>query len=109
MLVVMSGEEEMTSQRRGGAGGSQTDLRRESMAERDTGNEARLPPSKLRDGSTMSGAGKTIRGAETTKSLILESLKKRVTTQMLLLLIKRNPTLDCQAHSQKIQTHSEEW
>lgn len=107
--MVMSGEEEMTSQRRGGAGGSQTDLRRESAVERDTGNEARLPPSKLRDGSTMSAAGKTIRGATKTKSKISESPKERVTTQMLLPLIKRSPTLNCPAHSQKIQTHSGEW
>lgn len=107
--MVMSGEEETISQRRGGAGGSQTDLKKESTVERDTGNEARLPPSKLRDGSTMSGAGKTIRGAEKTKSMILESLKEGVRTQTILLPIKRSPTSNCQAHSQKIQTHSAEW
>lgn len=106
--MVTSGEEETTGQRKGGAGGNQTDLRRQSVVERDTGNEALLHPNKLRDVSTMSGAEKTVRGVKKTKSKILDRPKKGV-TQTSLQLRKRSPTLDCRAHSQKIRTHSAEW
>lgn len=75
-LVVTSGGEEMTSQRRDGADGSQTDRGRETAAETDTESAARSPPSKPRGSSTMSGAGKTVSGAKKTKSRILEGLRE---------------------------------
>lgn len=97
-VVVMSGGEETSSQRRDGAGGNQTDRGRETGAETDTENGVHLPPNKQRDSSTMSGAGKTASGVKKTKNMILESLKEGAMTQMLLLLIKRSPTLNCQGH-----------
>lgn len=104
----MSGGEEMTSQRRGGAGGKQTDhetetgTETETEVETDNENETHYPPSKLRDSSMMSGAGKTVRGVKKTKKRILNP-------QMPLPLRKRNPALNCQGHLQKIQTHSGAW
>lgn len=89
VLVVMSGGEETSSQRRGGAGGNQTDHGKETAVETDTENEMRLPPSKLRGSSMMSGAGKTVSGVKKTRNRILKA-------QVTPLLIKRNPTLDCQ-------------
>lgn len=91
--VGTSGGEEMTSQRRGGAGGSQTDPQtdpgRESVVEEtDTGNGRRSPPSKLRGSSTTSGAGKTASSAKRTRS-------RRLEIQMSLLPRRRNPTLNC--------------
>lgn len=96
--MVMSGGEEMNSQRRGGAGGNQTGRGRGTEAKTGTENEARLPPNKLRDSSTMSGAGKTVSGVKKTKSGILNHLKETVKTPMPLLLIKRSPTLNSQGH-----------
>lgn len=108
-LAVMSGGGETTSQRRGGAGGKQTDHGRETVAETDTENERRSPPNKLSDSSTMSGAGKTTSGVKRTKNIILDSPREGGMTKMLLLLRRRCPTLNCQGHSQKIPTHSEGW
>lgn len=107
--VVMSGGEETTSQRRGRAGGNQTDHGRETVVETDTENEMHVLPSKLSDSSTMSGAERTDSNVKKTKSMILESLKEREMAQMILLLRRRGPTLNCQGHSQKIPTHSEGW
>lgn len=90
-LVAMSGGEETASQRRGGAGGNQTDRGRETVAGTDTENGMHLLPNKPRDSSTMSGAGKTVSGVKKTQKRILE-------TQMTLLLRKRSPTLNCQEH-----------
>lgn len=96
--MVMSGGEETTHQRRGGAGGNPTDHGRETAVETDTEIEMHLPPSKLKDSSTTSAAGKTASGVKKTKNRILDSLKEGVTTQMPLPLRKRSPTLNCQGH-----------
>lgn len=89
--MVMSGGEETAIQRRGGAGGNQTDRGRETVAETDIENEMHLPPKKLRDSSMMSGAGKTVSGVKKPKKRILD-------TRMTHLSRKRNQTLDCRGH-----------
>lgn len=89
--MAMSEEEEMVSQRKGAAGGSQTDHGRETVVETDTESEMHLPPKKLREGSMMSGGGKTAIGVKKTKKRILEA-------QMSLLLRKRSQTLNCRGH-----------
>lgn len=96
----MSGGEGTTSQRRGEAGGRLTDHGRETEteAETDTENETHSPPSKPRDSSTTSDAGKTVSGARKTKNRILGDLKTGVMMQMPLPLRKRNPTLNCRGH-----------
>lgn len=71
MLVVMIGEEEMSRQRRDGADGNQTDLRRETVAEKDNESVVRLPPKKLRDSSIINGAGKIVRGVRKANNKIL--------------------------------------
>ena len=108
-LVVMSGGEKTTSQRRGGADGNRKGHGRETGVETDTENERRLPPNKLSVSSTMSGAGKTTRGVKKTKSKVLDSLKEGAMTQMLLLLRRRSPTLNYRGLLRKIPTHSVEW
>lgn len=92
-LVAMNGGEETTSQRRGGAGGNQTDRGRETVT--DTESEAHSPLNKLRDSSMMSGAGKTVSGAKKTKSRNLGSREEGATAQVPRLLKRRNPTLNC--------------
>lgn len=64
--AVMIDEEEMTNQRRDGAGGNQTGHGRETVAERDIGNATRLHPSKLSDSSMMSAVGKIVSGVRKT-------------------------------------------
>ena len=91
-VAVMSEGEETTSQRRGGAGGNQTDHGKETVAGTDIEIERHLPPSKLRGSSTMSGAGKTDSGAKKTRS---RTSDKGATKQMTPLLRKRSPTLNC--------------
>lgn len=88
----------MTSQRRDGADGSQIDRGRETVVETDIESAARSHPSKLRDSSTMSGAGKTVSGVKKTKSRISEGLMEGQTTQITLLSRKRSPTLGCRGH-----------
>lgn len=105
----MSGDEEMTSQRKDEAGGKQTGRGKETVAGRGIGNAMHLHPSKLSDSSMTSAAGKIASDVKKTKTMILDSLKVGAATQMLLLLTKRSPTLNCQGHSQKTQTHSGEW
>lgn len=105
----MSGGEEMTSQRRGGAGGNQTGHGRETAAETDTENVMHLPLNKLRDSSMTSGAGKTASVGKTTKNRILVSLKEGMMTLTAPLLKKRSPTLDCRGRSRRIRTHSGGW
>lgn len=84
----------MGSQRRDGVDGRQTTRRptgheRETVTETDAESETRSPPSRLRDSSTMSGAGKPGSSGKKMKSTISEA-------QTNLLLKKRNRTLGCQ-------------
>lgn len=107
-LVGMSGEEETTNQRRGGAGGNQTGHGRGTVEERGIGNEMHSRPNKPSGSSTMSGAGKIVSGVKKTKNIILDNLKEGAMTRMILLLIRRSQTLDFQGRSQKTPTHSGE-
>lgn len=93
--MVTSGGDETTSQRRGGAGGNQTDLGRETAAENDTESETPSPPNKLRGSSTMNGAGKIVRGAKKPKTRISGGLAEGPTKTRPLLWTRRNPTSNC--------------
>lgn len=105
----MIGEEETISRRRDGAGGSQTDLRREIAVERGTESDGRSLPSKKKDSSMTNVGGRTVRGVRQTESKILESLKAQATVLMRHLQRKRSQTSDCQALSRKTPTHSGVW
>lgn len=94
-VVVTSGGDETTSQRRGGAGGNQTDLGRGTVAEKDTESETPSPPNKLRDSSTMNGAGKIVSGAKKPKTRISDGLTAGPTKTRPLLSTRRSPTSDC--------------
>lgn len=105
--VVRSTGGEMGSQRRDGVDGRQTarhltDHERETVTETDAESETRSPPSRLRDSSTMSVAGKTGSSEKKTKSTISEA-------QTTLLLTKRNRTLGCQGRWRKTPTHTGGW
>lgn len=84
----------MGSQRRDGVDGRQTTRHlkgheRETVTETDAESVTRSPPSRLRDSSTMSGAGNTGSSEKKMKSTISEA-------QTTLLLKRRNRTLGCQ-------------
>lgn len=105
-LAVMTAEEEMTSQKRGGAGGNPTDRVRETVVRTGAETETRSPLNKLSGSSTTSGAGKTTSNENKARNTLLESWEKGATIQMPLLLRRRSRTLNCLGRSRKIPTHS---
>lgn len=119
--VVMRGEEEPMRLKRGGVNGRQTGLVQEkgteseigllsgNVGERGDGTEIHLPPNKLNASNTMSGEGKTVRGARKIRNMNLDSLKKIAMEPLRLPQKKRNQILNCQELSPRTPIPSEGW